>query len=71
MLCFYERYGVEVIENCNKIKKWIVDVFNSIKEVVFNLEKFLGVYGYEFEEMFMYYCIFVIKEECKFVDFFF
>ena len=70
LLCSHERYGVEVIENCNKTKKRIVDVLNSTKEAVFNPEKFLGAYGHEFEEMFTYYCTFATKEECKSADFF-
>ncbi|XP_022780330.1 acid-sensing ion channel 2-like isoform X1 [Stylophora pistillata] len=70
LLCAYERYGGEVVENCNKTKHRIVDVLNSTKEPIFDPEKFLGAYGHEFEEMFTYYCTFATKEECKSSDFF-
>lgn len=70
LLCAYEKYGWAVIDNCNATKHRIVNVLNSTKEPIFNPERFLEAYGHDFNEMFLYYCVFSTKEDCKSSDFY-
>lgn len=71
LLCVFELFGLFVVENCNDIiKSCIISVLNNMKELSFNFEEFLLVYGYDFRDMLLYYCCFVEVEICLLLDFY-
>ena len=71
LLCAYEFYGSEIVDNCNEtIRQGIISTLNETEEPVFNLEEFFNAYGHDFRDMFLHYCRFKGKENCTAEDFY-
>ena len=71
LLCGYEFYGSEIVDNCNDtIRQRIISTLNETEKPVFNLEEFFKAYGHDFRDMFLHYCRFKGKENCTAEDFY-